>query len=64
VTLVGVAWDERNATFYIDGKEDAVTPLTTADCRRCAATAAHLDRQQTRPARPRSRTTASWSGRV
>jgi len=30
-SLVGVAWDERNATFYIDGKEEGVMTLTAAE---------------------------------
>jgi len=29
--LVGVAWDERTAVFYIDGKEDGQTTLATAE---------------------------------
>ncbi|HVE39598.1 MAG TPA: protein kinase [Planctomycetota bacterium] len=30
-TLVGVAWDERNATFFIDGKEEGGATLTAAE---------------------------------
>jgi hypothetical protein len=30
-TLVGVAWDERNAVFYIDGKEEGVMTLKAAE---------------------------------
>jgi tRNA A-37 threonylcarbamoyl transferase component Bud32/tetratricopeptide (TPR) repeat protein len=30
-TLIGVAWDDRNAVFYIDGKEEGVIALTPAE---------------------------------
>ena len=30
-TLVGICWDDRNAVFYIDGKEEGVQSLTPAD---------------------------------
>jgi hypothetical protein len=30
-TLVGVSWDERSATFYIDGKEEGVTSLAAVE---------------------------------
>jgi concanavalin A-like lectin/glucanase superfamily protein len=30
-TLVGVCWDDRNAVFYIDGKEEGMVALTPAE---------------------------------
>ena len=30
-TLIGVAWDDRNVAFYIDGKEDSVHPLAPVE---------------------------------
>jgi hypothetical protein len=30
-TLVGVAWDDRTAVFYIDGKEEGTAALTPAE---------------------------------